>query len=358
MKSCFDTGRMPTAFHNRGEQMKLEHDVTILKVHDAGLFCRAEAALKYRYAAFTAAVGTLFDPYNLELLFDEGKSVGWGTAITHFLVRSSCSFLVNGGVSIIITELIEEYWKKFPTMGTNLSQNIHNAGIGCIFGALFTTVMQTVLYVYHNFEETKLEKQLATTDDSAVKLAKGERIRGHRLAKEYIVSRRNMIKHVFNLLLGGIFAANFAGWPVVLAAVLIPWVVWAGEKLWDHFHGTRPIGFLSRLSIWLWGQTIVEKRIEIWVYQGSSGNSPDIPNVFVCPITLGMMVHPVINNCGRIYEREALESWLTNNNRDPETNQVVALVSLRPIPELEHYIHEYAKKNDFILHTETSTTIF
>lgn len=70
-----------------------------------------------------------------------------------------------------------------------------------------------------------------------------------------------------------------------------------------------------------------------------------------------MMAHPVINNCGRIYEREALESWLTINNRDPETRQEVALDSLRPIPELERYICEYAKQNNFVLHKETSTTI-
>ena len=357
LKSCGEVGRMPIAFHHRGEQMKLEHDATILKVHDAGLFYRTGAAFKYRYAAFSAAVGTLFDPYSLELLFDEGKSLGWGTAIEHFLGRSGFSFLINGGVSIIITELIEEYWKRFPTYGTNLSQSIHNAGIGCIFGALFTVVMQAVLYVYHHLKEKEMEEKLATATDPTIELAIRERIRGHHLAKEYITSWRNVIKHVFTLLLGGIVAAKYVPWRVLLAAVLIPWIVWAGEKLWDHFRGTQPIGFLSRLSVWLWGETVVEQPLETWIYEGDSQNSPDIPKVFVCPITCDMMVHPVINNCGRIYEREALESWLTKNNRDPETGQQVALDSLRPIPELERYICEYAKQNNFALHKETITTI-
>ncbi|CAF3493288.1 unnamed protein product [Rotaria sp. Silwood2] len=357
LKSCGETGRMPAVFRRCDEQMKLEHDATILKAHNAGLFCRAGAAIKYRYAAFSAAVGTLFDPYNLELLFDEGKSLGWGTAIMHFLVRSGFSFLVNGGVSIIITELIEEYYKRYPTIGTNLSQNISNAGIGCIFGALFTVVTQAVLYVYHHLKEKKLEKKLATTNDLKLKSAIQERLRGHHLAKDYILSWRNVIKHVFSLLLGGIAAVSFAGWPILLAAVLVPWVIWAGEKLWDHFNGTQPIGFLSRLSTWLWGDTIVEQQIEAWIYQGDSEKSPDIPKVFMCPITHDMMVHPVINNCGRIYEREALESWLTQNNRDPETNQEVAIDSLRPVPELERYICEYARKNEFVLHKETTETI-
>lgn len=141
---------MPTALDNRGERMKLEHD--------AGLFSRAGAALKYRYAAFMGAVGTLFDSYNLELLLSEGKSLGWGKAIKHFLIRSGFSFLINGRVSITITERIEESWKRSPTFGTNLSQNIHNAGIGCIFGGLFTVVMQAVLYVYHHIKEKNLEK--------------------------------------------------------------------------------------------------------------------------------------------------------------------------------------------------------
>ena len=302
-------------------------------------------------------MGTLFDPYSLELLFDESKSLGWGTAIIHFLIRSGFSFIVNGGVSIIITELIEEYWKRSPTFGTNLSQNIHNAGIGCIFGALFTVVMQAILYVYHHLKEKKLEEQLATANNPTIELAIRDRIRGHHLAKDYITSWRNVIKHVFSLLLGGIVAAKCVGWPVLLAAVLIPWIVWAGEKLWDHFNDTRPIGFLSRLRIWLWGDTIVEQQVETWIYEGDSQNLPDIPAVFVCPITCDMMVHPVINNCGRIYEREALESWLTKNNRDPETRQEVALDSLRPVPELERYICEYAKQNNFVLDKEISTTI-
>lgn len=95
----------------------------------------------------------------------------------------------------------------------------------------------------------------------------------------------------------------------------------------------------------------------MWIYKGDSENSPDIPQVFVCPITCDMMVHPVIKNCGRIYERQALESWLTRNTRDPETRQEVALDSLRPIPELERYIAEYAKRNDFVLHKQTETII-
>ena len=43
LKSCTEVGRMPTASVNLGEQMKVEHDATFLKAHDAGLFYRAGA---------------------------------------------------------------------------------------------------------------------------------------------------------------------------------------------------------------------------------------------------------------------------------------------------------------------------
>jgi len=37
---------------------------------------------------------------------------------------------------------------------------------------------------------------------------------------------------------------------------------------------------------------------------------PNIPKLFICPITLEIMKEPTITSCGHMFEREAIIGWL------------------------------------------------
>jgi hypothetical protein len=52
-----------------------------------------------------------------------------------------------------------------------------------------------------------------------------------------------------------------------------------------------------------------------------------------CPITLELMVDPVVAPDGRLYEREAITRWLATHDRSPATNRVMTgeLVACHPV---------------------------
>jgi hypothetical protein len=70
----------------------------------------------------------------------------------------------------------------------------------------------------------------------------------------------------------------------------------------------------------------------------------DIPNVFICPITLKIMEDPVILADGSSYEREAIVRWVATNNRSPKTNEVLSTRSFFPNNSLKAMIQEYMEK--------------
>ena len=52
-----------------------------------------------------------------------------------------------------------------------------------------------------------------------------------------------------------------------------------------------------------------------------------------CPITLELMVDPVVAPDGRLYEREAIARWLATHDRSPATNRMMVgeLVACHPV---------------------------
>jgi hypothetical protein len=48
-----------------------------------------------------------------------------------------------------------------------------------------------------------------------------------------------------------------------------------------------------------------------------------IPSQLRCPITLNLMIDPVVAHDGITYEREALESWLKKENTSPLSGAVL-----------------------------------
>ncbi|KAK4750561.1 hypothetical protein SAY87_004043 [Trapa incisa] len=75
-----------------------------------------------------------------------------------------------------------------------------------------------------------------------------------------------------------------------------------------------------------------------------------IPHEFLCPITLEIMIDPVIVASGQTYERESIQKWLDSNNRTcPKTRQPLVHLSLAPNFALKNLITQWCEKNNFRL---------
>jgi Mg-chelatase subunit ChlD len=66
---------------------------------------------------------------------------------------------------------------------------------------------------------------------------------------------------------------------------------------------------------------------------------------FYCPITLGIMMDPVIGSDGQTYERSAIENWLKANNKSPLTKQPMEISSLISNIALRNTIQQYLIQN-------------
>lgn len=51
------------------------------------------------------------------------------------------------------------------------------------------------------------------------------------------------------------------------------------------------------------------------------GDTGEVPEWLLCPITMEVMGDPVVATDGHTYERDAITKWLKNNARSPVTNQ-------------------------------------
>ncbi|KAK9748485.1 hypothetical protein RND81_02G060600 [Saponaria officinalis] len=71
----------------------------------------------------------------------------------------------------------------------------------------------------------------------------------------------------------------------------------------------------------------------------------EIPQEFLCPITLEIMTDPVIVATGQTYERESIQKWLDSNHRTcPKTGQTLAHLSLAPNYALKNLIMQWCEK--------------
>lgn len=65
----------------------------------------------------------------------------------------------------------------------------------------------------------------------------------------------------------------------------------------------------------------------------SSSIPEDTPNEYLCPITGGLMLDPVVASDGHTYERQAITEWLSKNRgkaTSPMTNRVLKNQDLIP----------------------------
>jgi hypothetical protein len=66
----------------------------------------------------------------------------------------------------------------------------------------------------------------------------------------------------------------------------------------------------------------------------------------VCPITLELMVDPVVASDGRTYERAAIEEWLGGHSTSPLTNLELASKELRPNRPLLAMLDAYRQQQE------------
>ena len=71
-----------------------------------------------------------------------------------------------------------------------------------------------------------------------------------------------------------------------------------------------------------------------------------IPHEFICPLTLEIMVYPLMDRSGRSYERTAILEWITKNNSTcPMTRQPLLANNLLPNNKLRKEILQWREFN-------------
>ncbi|XP_039145199.1 U-box domain-containing protein 15 [Dioscorea cayenensis subsp. rotundata] len=75
--------------------------------------------------------------------------------------------------------------------------------------------------------------------------------------------------------------------------------------------------------------------------------SLQIPNEFLCPISLEIMTDPVIVATGQTYDRSSIQKWLDSGHCTcPKTRQALTHQSLAPNHALANLISQWCKKNN------------
>ena len=77
---------------------------------------------------------------------------------------------------------------------------------------------------------------------------------------------------------------------------------------------------------------------------GTDTAALDYPEEFLCPISMIVMAHPVVDREGNTYERSAIETWLTNNSTSPITRRPLRRSDLAPNRALASLIERAMNK--------------
>mgnify|MGYP002012308379 FL=1 len=65
----------------------------------------------------------------------------------------------------------------------------------------------------------------------------------------------------------------------------------------------------------------------------------DVAAEYVCPLTLGLLVDPVVAKDGQIYERSHILAWLSRNATSPVTREPMG-TELTPVPRIRNSIEK------------------
>ncbi len=78
-------------------------------------------------------------------------------------------------------------------------------------------------------------------------------------------------------------------------------------------------------------------------------NTQDLAEAFTCPITQQIIKEPVSSKFGHLYEKEAIEDWISKHHTCPLTNQKLELNELFPQYAVKTAIQQYIKLNESIV---------
>ncbi|CAM9670247.1 unnamed protein product, partial [Sphacelaria rigidula] len=73
----------------------------------------------------------------------------------------------------------------------------------------------------------------------------------------------------------------------------------------------------------------------------------DVPEEYICPLTLEIMMDPVVCEDGHSYERRALEAWLRSNNTSPMSNAHLSTTMVVPNHALRNSIEAFRKTRGY-----------
>ena len=70
-----------------------------------------------------------------------------------------------------------------------------------------------------------------------------------------------------------------------------------------------------------------------------------VPDAFLCPLTLDLMMDPVVTSDGQTYERRSIEQWLAQSSTSPLTGHPLPHLGLAPNVVLRGLIRDYLERN-------------
>mmetsp|Transcript_359 Transcript_359/g.475 ORF Transcript_359/g.475 Transcript_359/m.475 type:complete len:566 (+) Transcript_359:604-2301(+) len=73
----------------------------------------------------------------------------------------------------------------------------------------------------------------------------------------------------------------------------------------------------------------------------SNSQTSSHPNEFLCPITMELMIEPVVASDGYTYEKDAILKWLKSNQTSPKTNLILTNSAIVPNRTLRSAIGDY-----------------
>lgn len=81
----------------------------------------------------------------------------------------------------------------------------------------------------------------------------------------------------------------------------------------------------------------------------------NIPNEFICPISLELMDDPVICNDGYSYEKKAILNWLKKSNISPMTREPIYNLLINK--QLKELINDWKNENNYDLQNLENPTV-
>merc|ERR1719316_756907 len=74
---------------------------------------------------------------------------------------------------------------------------------------------------------------------------------------------------------------------------------------------------------------------------GAADEVTQVPSKAVCELTGAMMCDPVMTPDGHLFERAAIEDWMTVSASNPRTGQPLTMEQCQPAQQMQEYIQAY-----------------